>query len=268
MVSNTVGENPSVALRSNWLTVDDHTLRADVVKNSRSERTPVKPEELESVLLLGRRTILQGIEEFYAEQVIKNPDLIIVRPSIWTAQLGTTAQTDGQNSRVFTAKGYANGGINSSADEIQPRFLGHWKAVESAGFLPEVRRTSTSRDGGSWLLLRKPTLEQVLHHWFGYEKDAIKDAVEVVTDVDKDAERRNLLNYRLRGEEAVDQAPQPLRSRVQIALILSMGAIKSALGDQPGYEEEIDDAFTYVDNDPSIDPGTVRAIENSTSELA
>jgi hypothetical protein len=266
-MSDASGENLSIALRSNWLTVNNNTLRADVLKNSKSERTPVSPEELESVLLSGRRAILQGIEEFYEQQVINYPDRTVVRPSIWTAQLGTRTQTDVRNSRVFTEKGYANGGVNSSADEIQGRFLGHWRAVESAGFLPEVRRTTGGHDGGSWLLLRKPTLGQVLYHWFGYEKEAIKDAVEAVTDTDKETERRKLLSYRLRGEETVDRAPDLHRSRAQIALILSMGAIKSALGDQVGYEEEINDAFTYIDNDASIDVSTVRAIENSTFEL-
>lgn len=58
---------------------------------------------------------------------------------------------------------------------------------------------------------------------------------------------------------------QPMEGdSAQVGLILSMAAIKSALGDKDGYEDEVDDALTYAHNDLSIDAGTVRAIENST----
>jgi hypothetical protein len=259
-----IGEHPSVGLRSNWLTVNDATLRADVLKNSQSERLTVSAEELQTVLLLGRTSLLQGIEDFYEDQVNKNPGATIVRPSIWTAQLGTTAQTDGRNSKVFTEKGYANGGVIQSSDEIQPGFHGHWNAVKEAGFLPEVRRTSGKQDGGSWLLLRKPLLSEVLHHWFNYPSDVLDNAIEIITDEeDKGIERRNLRMYRMLGERAVDRAPDTARSKQQIGLILSMVAIKSALGDKDGYEDEVDDALTYAHNDSSIDVSTVRAIENS-----
>lgn len=259
-----IGEHPSVSLRSNRLLVNDKALRADVLKDTGSEKIAVSPSELERVLLLGRISLLQGIEDFYDDQV-KNLGSMIVRPSIWTAQLGTTAQTGGRDSKVFTEKGYANGGVIQSPDEIQPRFHGYWSAVREAGFLPEVRRTSGKQDGGSWLLLRKPSLGEVLHHWFNYPSQALDSAVEIIAnEEDKGIERRNLRMYRTLGEEAVDRAPDTARSRQQIGLILSMAAIKSALGDKDGYEDEVDDALIYANNDLSIDAGTVRAIENST----
>jgi hypothetical protein len=267
MVSEAIGENPSIALRSNWLTVNNNTLRADVLKNSRSEKLTVSPEELSSILLLGRRSILQGIEEFYGQQVLKNPNLSIVRPSIWTAHLGTTAQTDGRNSQVFTDLGYDNGGINTSIDEIKPEFHAHWNAIREAGFLPEVRRTSDGNNAGSWLLLRKPSLSEVLHHWFDYQDNDIENTAKSIKNDNKELEQRYLRLYRLLGEKAVDQAPDATRSRKQIGLILSMAAIKSAIGDKDGYEVEIDDALTYADNASEIDNSTVRAIENSTFEI-
>lgn len=263
MSSESIGENPSVVLRSNWLTVNGATLRADALKNSRSERLTVSAEELQSVLLLGRRAIVQGIEEFYS----RHQPYASTRPSIWTVHLGTTAQTDGRNSKVFTERGYANGGVNTSIDEIQPRFHGHWNAIKEAGFLPEVRRTSGTEDGGSWLLLRKPSLNEVLHHWFGYPEEALNEVIATVVDEDKGVERRNLRIYRMLGERIVDKMPDRARSRMQIGQILSMAAIKSALGDKTGYEDEVDDAFTYADNDFQIDPSTIRAMENSTFEL-
>jgi hypothetical protein len=259
-----LGENTSVALQSNWLTVDNNTLRADVLKNSKSEKQTVSAPELETILLLGRHSILQGIEEFYEQTVAKNRGLDIVRPSIWTVQLGTTAQTDGVHSGVFTERGYANGGINKAINEIKPKFHTHWGAVIEAGFLPEVRRTSTGRDGGAWLLFRKPELNELLHYWFGYEKNFINGAVDAILDKDKAVQKSYLHSYRTIVEGVVDEEPNAGRSRAQIGLILSMAAIKSAIGDKEGYEQEASDALTYAHNDVSIDMSTVRAIENAT----
>ncbi|MFZ2836376.1 MAG: hypothetical protein WAZ21_03575 [Candidatus Saccharimonadales bacterium] len=260
-----IGEHPSVVLQSNRLLVNGKALRADVLRGTKSEKIAVSPSELERVLILGRLSLLQGIEDFYDDQVNKNPGSTIARPSIWTVQLGTTAQTAGRDSKVFTEKGYANGGVIQLFDEIQPRFHSYWTAITNTGFLPEVRRSSGKQDAGSWLLLRKPSLSEVLHHWFTYPPEALDAAIEVVANKeDAGLERRNLRMYRTLGERAVDRAPDTVRSRRQIGLILSMAAIKSALGDKDGYEDEVDDALTYAHNDSSIDAGTVRAIENST----
>jgi hypothetical protein len=263
MSLNLHGENPDIALRSNWLMVNGHTLRTDVLKDSKSDKLTISGQDLSSILLLGRRTILQSIEELHERQVLQHPESVVTRPSIWIAHVGTAAQTDGRSSQVFTELGYANGGVNTSIDEIKPGFHGHWRAVQDAGFLPEVRRTSGSRDGGSWLLLRKPSLPQVLQHWFGYQEKQIDIAVEII----KDDVQCNIPYYRMFREKEVDQAPDAARSRQQIGLILSMAAIKSAIGDRDGYEQEVDDALIYIDNDPSIDASTVRAIENSTYEI-
>ena len=210
---------------------------------------------------------MQGIETFYAEQVRKNPDATVVRPSIWTAQLGTTRQTDGAASKVLTEQGQANGGVNTNIHEIQPAFHNHWNTIKEAGFVPEVRRTSTKKDGGSWLLLRKPSLDDVLTTWFDRPNYSTDSVIKSIAATDKETTRHNLLAYRMRGEQKVDTTPDAERSRQQIGLLLSMAAIKSAMGDRIGYEEEVDDVFTYVDNDKRIDTSTVRAIENSTFEI-
>lgn len=190
-------EHLDIRLQSNILTVNGNTLRAAPLMNSRSEKLTVSSEKLTTILLLGRRSILQGIEDFYEQQARKHTRAFITRPSVWTVQLGTTRQTDGRNSKVFTEQGYENGGILSSIDEIKPKFHPYWNAVREAGFLPEVRRASTARDGGAWILLRRPLLPDVLHHWFGYDKDAISNAVKMISDEDKEAEQRKLTIQRL-----------------------------------------------------------------------
>jgi len=263
MTERAFTENSTVSLRSNWLSVDGYALRANVLKDSRSEKTDVSPEQVTSMLLLGRQSILQGIEEFYDVQIIKNPSLTIVRPSIWTAQLGTTLQTDGRNSQVFTERGYANGGVNTSVDEIRPQFHDHWNAVKEAGFLPEVRRGSGGPNGGSWLLLRKPSLPEVLTHWFDEPADALTAAIDAISHDDKETERKRLRLYRMVREEAVDRTLDTVRPKEQVRLNLAMTAIKSALGDTAGYEDELEDALIYAHNNELISASTVRAIENS-----
>jgi len=268
MSIKSANENPDIALRSNWVTVDNRMLRADVLKDTSSEKLAVSSDELLNILVLGRLTILQAVEELYAQTVLKNPGTMVTRPSIWTAQLGTTAQTEGRNSKVLTEEGYVNGGVTTTLEEIQPGFRPHWHAIRHAGFVPEVRQASGKRDGGAWLLLRKPSLDDVLRQWFGENKGVTASVVERIKDKDKAEERKNLLDYRTIGERRVDQGPDHRRSRAQIGLIISMAAIKSALGDRTGFEEEIGDALTYADNDPSVDVGAVRAIENSVYEFA
>lgn len=266
MISPSIGKDPSIKVTSNWLTVDKNTLRADVLPDPQSEKLTVSAEDLRTTLLISRSIISQGIEEFFARQIAQNPDVVVMRPSIWTTHLGTPTQTEGRAGQVFTAQGYENEGSITSMDEIQPQFHGHWNAVKEAGFLPEVRRASGKRDGGSWLLLRKPTLSQVLHNWFDHPEGQLKSAIETIKDEDKEAERRKLLQHRILGEGAVDQAANALRSKNQVALLLSMAAIKSAIGNRQGSKEEADDALEYASNDPSVDESAVRAIENSMFE--
>ncbi len=266
MISPSIGKDPSIKVTSNWLTINRNNLRADVLPDPQSEKLTVSAEDLRATLLIGRSIISQGIEEFFARQIAQNPDVVVMQPSIWTAHLGTPTQTEGRASQVFTAQGYENEGSITSMDEIQPQFHGHWNAVKEAGFLPEVRRASGKRDGGSWLLLRKPTLSQVLHHWFDHPEGQLKSAIETIKDEDKEAERRKLLQHRILGEGAVDQAANALRSKNQVALLLSMAAIKSAIGNRQGSKEEADDALEYASSDPSIDESAVRAIENSMFE--
>lgn len=263
MTERAITEISTISLYSNQLIVDGISLRADVLRESRNESTNVSAEQLTSILLLGRNAILEGIETFYEAQTIKNARLTIVRPSIWTAKLGTTAQTDGQNSKVFTERGYANGGINKSIDEIQPRFHEHWNAIKEAGFLPEVRRTSIGQSGGAWLLLRKPTLPEVLTHWFDEPADALPAAIDAISHDDKETERKRLRLYRMVREEAVDRTLDTVRPKEQVRLNLAMTAIKSALGDTAGYEDELEDALIYAHNNELISASTVRAIENS-----
>ena len=64
-------------------------------------------------------------------------------------------------------------------------------------------------------------------------------------------------------EEAVDRAPDTVRPKEQIRLNLAVTAIKSALGDTAGYEDELEDALIYAHNNELISASTVRAIENS-----
>jgi len=267
MVANGIGEESTIDFQSNWLTVDGSLLRADVLRSSRSDRLSVSAEELGRVLLPGRRAILTTIEDFYQTQIFAHPDSTIVRPSLWTAQLGTTTQTDGKQSKVFTNEGYNNGGIIQTVEEINPSFHEHWNAVKQAGFLPEVRRVSKGQQGGAWLLLRKPSLPDVLKHWLQYDSTNLQTAIETLKDDDSEAQLRTIRTFRVMGEIAVDEVSNPERSRHQIGLMLAMAALKSAVGDTTGYNQEIDDAFDYADNDTSIDQASIRALENSTFEL-
>ena len=266
MPAESIGENPSVTLQSNRLKVNGAFLRADVLKHSMADKIPVSPDELTGLLIPERRPLLRAIEQMYVDTTRSNPDSRVVRPSIWTAQLANTTQTDGKDSQVFTEKGYSNGGVNRIRDEIQPRFLGHWDAITEAGFMPEVRRSSTKEDAGAWLLLRKPTLDEVALHWFDFPSDT-ETNVELIRDDDIRLEAYKLWHHHLDGEAIVDQVPNEHRSRLKIGLILSTAAIKSALGDSAGYDRDIDDAFDFLDRDPTIPIRATRAVENATFEL-
>jgi len=266
MSGESSNEQPVIALQYERLAVNGHTLRANVFRNNGSDALALSPEDLESVLVPARRPMLRVIEEYYERNQQNNPGLHIVRPSIWTTQLSTTKQSEGQPNRVFTEAGYRNGGVHTLRDELQPDFHGYWEAVRNAGFMPEVRLDATKPYAGPWLLLRKPTLDEVALHWFDFPSDAAASVAQIKDD-DKRLEAHNLRQQHLSGEAIVDRAPDERRSRLEVGLILSMAAIKMTMGDQAAYDRDIDDAFDFLDTDQTIDISATRAVENATFEL-
>lgn len=112
----------------------------------------VSPSRLHAILSAGRVAIHNTIETFYHQQYerLTPKGYTVVRPSIWVAQLGSNEQTDGRDSEVYTAKGYANGGVHFDKDEQHEVFWPHWDAVTRAGFTPHVRGANS----GAWLMLR------------------------------------------------------------------------------------------------------------------
>lgn len=139
----------------NMLKVNEHSLWADVLKQPRTKvvtHETVSPQELETLLRVGKIAIYNALEEFYSKQYreLTPKGYTINRPSLWVAQLGTSRQTDGVNSQVYSEKGYANGGIHYNKDEQKEEFWPHWDAVGRAGFVPHVRGS----DNGAWLALK------------------------------------------------------------------------------------------------------------------
>lgn len=141
----------------NVLRYGDKALWADVLPipyrgTRREQYRTVDPRGLEEILRIGRSTIDVAIEAFYREQYDKlaPKGYTVTRPSMWVAQLGNVRQTDGEASKVYTQKGYDNGGIHWDPDEQHPAFYSHWQAVERAGFVPHVRGSIN----GAWLMLR------------------------------------------------------------------------------------------------------------------
>jgi len=258
-------EQPIITLQYERLAVNGQALRANVLRGDGSDALKISPEDLESVLIPARRPILRVIEDYYERNQQNNPGLHIVRPSIWTTQLASTKQAEGRSNRVFTELGYRNGGVHTLRDELQPDFHEYWDAVRNAGFMPEVRLDATKPYAGPWLLLRKPTLDEVALHWFDFPSDAAASATQIKDD-DMRIEAQNLRQQHLSGEAIVDRAPDERRSRLEVGLILSMAAIKATMGDQAAYARDIDDAFDFLDSDPTIDIGATRAVENATFE--
>jgi len=259
-------EQPIITLQYERLAVNGQVLRANVLRGDGSDALKISPEDLESILVPARRPILRVIEDYYEQTQLNNPDLHIVRPSIWTAHLASTKQSEGQSNRVFTELGYRNGGVHTLRDELQPDFHGYWDAVRNAGFMPEVRLDATKPYAGPWLLLRKPTLDEVALHWFDFPSDAAASATQIKDD-DMRIEAHNLRQQHLSGEAIVDRAPNEHRSRLEMGLILSMAAIKASMGDQAAYSRDIDDVFEYLDADQTIDISATRAVENATFEF-
>lgn len=151
----------SVELRAsvvnqNIFTDDGRRLWADVLKIPFRKHIQnyevVSADKLEAILSVAHLAIHNSIEDFYLEQYTKYTPkgYTVVRPSIWVAQLGSSSQTDGANSKVYSEKGYRNGGIHYDKDEQHEAFYPHWEAVENAGFTPHVRGATA----GAWLMLR------------------------------------------------------------------------------------------------------------------
>ena len=255
-------ENTVVALNSNWLTVNGQYLHAD----TRSEKLSISDENLSRILILGRRVILEGIEAQFVGDV---------RPSIWTAQLGTQAASEGESNKVFSGIGTYNGGVITERYEIKNPYHPYWDAVMNAGFLPEVRRVSGKEKGGAWLLVRKPTLLEVANNWLRW--DETKAGVEIRRNATlqqkentlSERDRRDALRvYRTvaeaRVERVSDNDDPNIRSRQQIGLLLGVAAMRYDLHDMDGYAREVDDAFEYADNEQSVGDAVIRAMENST----
>jgi hypothetical protein len=155
-----MNEKWNIELRNDFLRVNKRLLRADVLEHSADKKLAISAGQLERILVLGRISILHSIEESHERRKLNQPDLSdIVRPSIYTVHLALPDQTDGDMGVVFTEHGYHKydnvpDNPRLSIDDIQDRFRGHWSAVEKAGFVPEVRKTSGKLYGGAWLLLR------------------------------------------------------------------------------------------------------------------
>lgn len=149
--------NRLAVVYDNNLRYEDKTLWADVLPvpyhgKNRNEYLAVSPTELETILRVSQAVIERAIESFYDEQYARltPKGYTVRRPSIWVAQLGSNSQTDTAAGKVYSDKGYENGGVHWDIDEQKPDFEQHWRAVERAGFYPHVRGSNN----GAFLMLR------------------------------------------------------------------------------------------------------------------
>lgn len=261
-----------VSVKQNWLTVNRRTLCAEAL-GDKPKRTTVNANQLRQVLHIGRGAILEGIEVFYDKMRAANPS--VDRPSFFALQLGDIGQTDGRQSSVFTEKGYNNGGIIQAVDELKPDIRPYWSAAMDVGFKPEVRRTSGKQDGGSWLLLRKPTLAQVSSDWLGvhFTLPDVTAETHQLTPLQKVAvvdEYRQYLHAQIDEHDDVlkAQSVNPIertldRSRLQISSLVGVLAYKQALGYGDGdlnNNNDIEDVLRYAGQ---FSPPTLCAIENA-----
>lgn len=268
-----MSNNPEISLISNFVAVDGKKLRTDILRMD-SEKMPVSPDDLRSTIVLGRGVINEFIQTTYDRTRKANPTSKIFPPTVWAAQMGTAEQTDGETSQVFTEKGRKNGGIRKDIEEVQRPFYRHWSAIEKAGYMPEAFKISTKADSGGWLLLRKPTILEVAHHWFGHQENTVQQVVreevqsrDMSTPEARDLSSQNIRLYRVAGEKAIDLYSDSngdmLRADQQIGLGLAVAALRLYAGDQERYEESVDDAINYADNIPSIHESAILAIRNS-----
>ncbi len=252
-----------IFLRENWLELDGRKLESDDPRFHSAEKLSVTPEGLRAILDIGTPEILSGIEAFYKRTVLANPKSTVVRPSILTTHVGTAKMED----LLLTQRGLRNGGNITHRGELTYLATRYWDAVHAMGFQPELRRTSGQRDGGLWLLLRRPTLLQVNSEWLGTSFE--------LPEVDLNDDMRRVLGaYSDRLAEIADtvddeavywaepvERRQFLRSRLQIGRILAISALKISLhSGEP--EDDIEEALDYARNDPTISDDIERAIRN------
>jgi len=122
------------------------------------KRWEIQPDELGELIAERRDMFNLHIEAYYLDTLRRNEGkgLTIGRPSIWLAQLGSEQESERRWSKVFSEKGYKNGGIIKAIDELSQPYRAYWQAVLDGGegaFNPEVRRVSGKALGGAWLLL-------------------------------------------------------------------------------------------------------------------
>lgn len=151
-------------INDNNLRYDGKILWADVLpipyrSARKAEYMSISPADLEIMLHYGEAFVRAALQNFYCKQkaALEPKGYTVERPSLFVAKLGSSNQTDGQASDVYSAMGYANGGIHWNIDEQHPAFASHWHAVENAGFYPHVRGTISPKrlgDGGAFLMLR------------------------------------------------------------------------------------------------------------------
>jgi hypothetical protein len=251
-----------IKLQSNFLTVDGRKLRSDVLAIGDTQKLGTSAEDLQWILSsrnLGRSAILSGIEAIYEQTKQKNPNSKIVRPSVWTMHLAKEKHTHKDTNFVFTQKGYDNGGIRTDRDEILDRFHGHWDAVKNAGFIPEVRKISAAKDAGAWLLLRKPSIEEVAKQWFGHVETREMVIARATPELDKSSIRL----YEELGQESVDELEIDGRSDMRMGLNLAVAALKRTMGNIDGFIVDVEDTLEQADNNLYRNESAVLAIQNS-----
>lgn len=253
--------NNEIALASNFLTVNGRELRVNIIERAGDRRKSVSAEELHYILTLGRTSILSDLRKNFGELPV----------SVFATRLGNEAQTQGPHSKVFTPKGLMVGGNRVDADDIYESFHGHWTAVLDAGFVPQVIRTHGGKMyGGSWLSFRKPTLQDVMTHWFrqwSMPPDEYVQLRDSIVATQEKAEQRlrveSSINLGRRAITAILRTDSFNASNAQIALILLEADLKNIIGDTVSATDAIKDASNYAYDNDYAPVGAVLAIENS-----
>lgn len=276
-----------VGLNGNYLSLNNRAMRTNVLRHS-PEKIAVSAQQLDRILAVGRMAILNGIVNFRFPGATTTP-------SIWTLHLGTNKQVDPRDSKLFTERGWKNGGVNERLDEIQAPFDPYWGAMKNNGFRPEVRRTFGKGDGGAWMLLRKPTLMQVSLEWYAYSEppelaslgyftpevtDELKniyhpgvslplstkhDILQTVADL-QDSYADELDDKAKKMDVSPDLRAE-FRSNQQIGALIARVALKRSLDyERDAAEEDLEDVYTYAVNNSrdkvGVSPG-VLALENA-----